>query len=77
MEDLNDIINSCNLVLNGSFDELNWAWYISDLDMKKETTRLSYNSSFVTEIPTVELLNMLTAYRDRLLENENEQKGSL
>jgi hypothetical protein len=77
ISEINDIIDSCNLVMNSTHDELYWGWHISSLDMRKEITHLSYNNSFVAEIPTVEILNMLKEYRDRLLEFEYEQKRSL
>ena len=77
MDDINDIIDSCNEVMNGKQDELYWGWDISELDMGKENTRLSYNSKFITEIPTIEVYNMLKEYRARMLEYENEQKTSL
>lgn len=77
ISEINDIIDSCNLAMNGTHDELYWGWHISSLDMRKEVTRLSYNNSFVAEMPTVDIYNMLKEYRDRLLEYENEQKTSL
>ncbi len=74
VDEINDIIDSCYNVTDGIDHELYWGWHVSSLDMGKETTRLSYNNSFVAEIPTIEIHNMLVTYRDRLVEYENEQK---
>ena len=77
VDEINDIIDSCSMVMKGIENELYWGWHVSSLDMWKETTRLSYNDSFVTEIPTAEIYNMLVIYRDRLIEYENEQTRPL
>jgi len=73
LSELQDIIDSCEDVMsNGDVQELYWGWHVSSLKMKKETTTLSYNSQTEIEIPTIEIYNMLKAYRNKLNEYENE-----
>jgi len=73
LSELQDIIDSCeDVMINKDDKELYWGWHVSSLDMKKETTTLSYNNQFEMEIPTIEIYNILKAYRNKLNEYENE-----
>jgi hypothetical protein len=72
LSELQDIVESCENVMNNKGKELYWGWHVSSLDMKHETTTLSYNSQTEIEIPTIDIYNMLKAYRDKLIDYEKE-----
>jgi hypothetical protein len=69
---IEDGVLSCERVINGEYTELNWGSEVSELLIRKESSTLEYHGKFVAEIPTVEILNMLKAYRDKLIEYEKE-----
>jgi hypothetical protein len=71
--EIQNIIDSCSVVMDNKSNELYWGWHISSLGMKKETTTLSYNNDFVAEMSTIEIYNMLRLYRDKLQDYENKQ----
>jgi hypothetical protein len=72
LSELQDIIDSCEDVMKNEGKELYWGWHVSSLDMRKETTKLSYNNELQSEIPTIEIYNMLKAYKDKLKDYEKE-----
>ncbi len=76
LSELQDIIDSCEDVMRNDSKELYWGWHISSLDMRKEITTLSYNNELQSDIPTIEIYNMLKAYRDKLKDYENENSIS-
>lgn len=72
--ELNDIIENLYGVRNGSHETSDWKGTVSSLDMRKEISHLSYRNVFMADIPTIELYNMLKAYRDKWLEYENKEE---
>ena len=44
--------------------------------MTKEITKLSYNNEKQADIPTIEIYNMLKAYRDKLQEYNDTESPS-
>jgi hypothetical protein len=71
-DELNDLVEQLYAVTNGMHDELFWVSRISRLHMRKESTSLSYNNVFVTELPTMQLYDMLNMYREKMLEYEKD-----
>jgi hypothetical protein len=74
ISEIQDGIDSCFGVMNNEDPELSWGSEVSELLIRKESSTLEYHGKFVAEIPTVEILNMLKAYRDKLIEYENDAK---
>ncbi|MCL1868142.1 MAG: hypothetical protein FWF72_04255 [Paludibacter sp.] len=68
---IQDGIDSCLLVMDEQYPEMNWGLEVFDLTIHKETAVLSYNREFVAEIPTKEIYDMLVKYRDKLTEYES------
>jgi hypothetical protein len=58
--------------MSGEYSEMSWGLEVSELLIHKEIATLEYHGKFVAEIPTIEILNMLKAYRDKLKDYENE-----
>ena len=75
LSQIKDGVDSCILVMNGEHEELWWGLVVSELAIHKETSTLTYNGDFVTEILTLEIYNMLKAYHDKLQDYENEMVG--
>ncbi len=73
---IEDGIESCRRVMSEEYPEMAWGLEVSELSIHKETSTLEYHGKFVAEIPTVEIYNMLKAYRDKLRDYENENNIS-
>lgn len=73
LSQIQDGINSCQLIMDEKYPEMSWGLEVSELLIHKETSRLEYHGEFVMEIPTAEIYNMLKSYRDKLVEYENDK----
>lgn len=62
-----DGIDSCQLAIEEKYPEINWGLEISELVIKKDTSKLYYNGLFIRDISTTQLQSMLVEYRDALL----------
>lgn len=60
-------INSCQLVLNGEYEELNWGLEVFELSIKKDLAILEYHGEYVSELTTTHLLKLLKDYKDALV----------
>jgi hypothetical protein len=69
---IEDGIESCRRVMSGEYQEMSWGLEVSELLIHKVTSTLEYHGKFVADIPTIEIYNMLKAYRDKLKDYENE-----
>ena len=74
---IKDGVDSCEDVMNDVEPWLSWWGDISKLKIKKESCVLEYHGEFVAEFPTVEIYEMLKAYRDALIEYEASQQKSM
>jgi hypothetical protein len=73
---IEDGIESCRRVISEEYLEMSWGMEVSELLIHKETSTLEYHGKFVADIPTIEIYNMLKAYRDKLKDYENENNIS-
>lgn len=73
---LQDGIDSCELVMTGKHIELWWGLDIAGLKLKKDISILEHNLSFVAEIPTIEIHDMLKNYMNELIEFDKKQNSS-
>ena len=73
---IQDGIDSCQLTIEEKNIGLSWGLEVSELKIGKEISILTYHGKFVAEIPTIEIYNMLKAYRDKLKDYENENNTS-
>jgi hypothetical protein len=73
---IEDGIESCRRVMSEEYPEMSWGLEVSELLIHKETSTLEYHGKFVADIPTIEIYNMLKAYRDKLKDYENENNIS-
>jgi hypothetical protein len=69
---IEDGIESCRRVMSGEYPEMSWGLEVSELLIHKEISVLEYHGKFIAEIPTIEIYNMLKAYRDKLKDYYNE-----
>jgi hypothetical protein len=71
---IQDGIDSCQLAMNEKYEVLNWGLEVSELEIRKDISVLTYNSKFVAEFQTIELCNMLKNYRDALIMFNRDKK---
>lgn len=69
---IEDGVLSCERVMSGEYPEMSWGLEVSELLIHNEISTLEYHGKFVAEIPTIDILNMLKLYRDKLQDYENE-----
>lgn len=66
MSEIQDGIESCRLAIEGE-EGLSWGLEVFEILLSKELSTLEYHSSFITEIPTKDILQMLIDYRNALV----------
>lgn len=72
---IEDGIISCKRVMSGEYPQMSWGLETSELLIHKDMSTLEYHGNFVTEIPTMEICEMLEKYRDKLKDYENGEKS--
>lgn len=67
IEEIEDGILCCSKVINGKVMNLSWGSEVSELEIQKEYSTLTYNSALIRQIPTIDIFNMLTDYKKALM----------
>lgn len=63
---IDDGIISCQYVLSGQHEQLNWGLEVFELTIEKHIARLEYHGEFVSSIPTSEFMKLLQKYKEAL-----------
>jgi hypothetical protein len=72
---IEDGMESCRKVMAGEYPEMSWGFEVFELIIHEKTSILEYNGDFITEIPTIEIYNMLIKYRDKLRDYQAESQS--
>ncbi|GAA3524139.1 hypothetical protein GCM10022393_43470 [Aquimarina addita] len=64
--EIQDGIDSCTLAIDGKYEKMSWGLEVFELLIRKEISILEYHGDFVAEIPTKDILKMLTDYKNAL-----------
>lgn len=67
IEEIENGILSCSKVSTEEVTNLSWGGEVSELEIQKEYSTLTYNSILIRKIPTIDILNMLIDYKRALM----------
>ena len=72
---LDDVIEGFENVFNGKYDANSFSGqHMASVDYDRETAKISHFDELVGTEPTIEIYNMLRAYRDKLIEYEKSSQ---
>lgn len=78
MDELNGVIEGIENVFNGNWLSNSFSGqHMAIVDYNKEMARIKHFDEEIGEEPTIEIYNMLKAYRDKLKEYENEKTNEI